>query len=240
MDTTAYGGVAARLREEILAGQRAPGERLAGERELCEEYRVSRITLRHALRLLAEEGLLHKRQGSGNYVAPHPTRRIPVMIDYTGSMRDHAPQLQRRLLESGWRPADEGQAAALQIAPGERVFVAERLDSLEGHPVAWDRAAVPQALAGRLTPGDLEQVDFLERWTKRGRFRVDYCEQTIEAVPASLALARWLALRSGAPLLQSTEVYFAGPDQPVGVFLSCYHPRHMCIRSRFRWGRGVA
>ena len=140
MTDTAYAKAASQLREEIFCGQHAPGGRLPGERELCGHLKVSRITLRHALRLLAGEGLIERRHGSGNYVVPHPTRRIPVMIDYTGSMREHAPKLKRELLVSDWRPVGGRQAAALQIEPEGTVLYAERVDTIERQPVAWDQA----------------------------------------------------------------------------------------------------
>lgn len=237
MNKTAYNVVAALLRQEILTGKRVAGERLAGERGLCAEFKVSRITLRHALRILAEEGLLRHRHRSGNYVAPHPTRRIPVMIDYTGSMREHAPHLQRKLLRSDWQPAADFQAETLRIAPGDTMLCAERLDTLQGHPVAWDRAVIVRKFGEKLTRADLGRVDFVERWMKRGRFQIVNCEQTIEAAPAEAATARLLGLPADGNLLRSLETYFAAGDEPAGCFVSFYHPQFICIRSQFRWGR---
>lgn len=237
MASKAYDVVAAQMRKEILDGKRLPGERLAGERVLCEYYRVSRITLRHALRLLSEEGLIQRRHGSGNYVAPNPTRRIPVMIDYTGSMRDHAPQLRRKLLKCRWQSAEQSQAAALQIEPETEVLYFERIDSLQGKTVAWDRAAIVRPFAEQLSIGDLSRVDFIEQWMRRGEFHIIKCEQMVEAVPATVEMARQLGMRTGRPVLQSTEIYFAETNLPAGVFVSCYHPQQICIRSRFRWGR---
>jgi len=237
MANPAYNVVAARMRDKILRSKLSPGERLPGEREMCEHFGISRITLRHALRLLAEEGLIERRHGSGNYVAPNPSRRIPVMIDYTGSMRDHAPQLRRKLLHSGWQLATPTQAAALQIALETQVLVAERADTLQGRTVAWDRAAIVRPFAEKLSAVDMARVDFLEQWMKRGRFRIVNCEQMIEAVSATAEMARPLGLRPGAPVLKSTEIYFAESNLPAGVFVSCYHPQQICIRSQFRWGR---
>jgi DNA-binding GntR family transcriptional regulator len=159
------------------------------------------------------------------------------MIDYTGSMRDHAPQLRRKLLHSGWQRATPAQAAALQIAPETEVLVAERADTLQGRTVAWDRAAIVRPFAKKLGAADLARVDFLEQWMKRNRFRIVNCEQMIEAASATTEIARPLGLRPGAPVLKSTEIYFAESNLPAGVFVSCYHPQQICIRSQFRWRR---
>lgn len=54
--------------KEDLKQRRFPGGRLPSEPELDRRFGVSRITLRHAIRLLCQEGLLEKRQGSGTFI----------------------------------------------------------------------------------------------------------------------------------------------------------------------------
>ncbi len=56
------------LRESILAGRLAPGDRLPAERDLAAQLGISRLTLRSALATLAAQGLLQVRQGSGYLV----------------------------------------------------------------------------------------------------------------------------------------------------------------------------
>src|SRR5688500_8446382 len=56
------------LRQLISQGALADRDVLPGEREMAERFGVSRVTVRKALQVLAEEGLLDQRQGSGNFV----------------------------------------------------------------------------------------------------------------------------------------------------------------------------
>ena len=65
---TKYLQLAALLRESIQEGKLKPGEKLRSENELTAAYGCSRQTVRHALSLLEEEGLLARRRGSGTYV----------------------------------------------------------------------------------------------------------------------------------------------------------------------------
>jgi DNA-binding GntR family transcriptional regulator len=60
--------IAARLREDVLAGRLAAGERLSQER-LAEQFRVSRVPIRDALRLLQAEGLIVAQPRGGTSVA---------------------------------------------------------------------------------------------------------------------------------------------------------------------------
>lgn len=62
-------GITARLREAILNGRYAFGERLPPEREMSEHFGASRSTVREALRRLEETGLVARRVGSGTFVS---------------------------------------------------------------------------------------------------------------------------------------------------------------------------
>lgn len=60
------------LKAKIQSGELAPGSRLPFERELCEAFGVQRITVRKALDMLVQDGLIYKRAGCGSFVnAPH-------------------------------------------------------------------------------------------------------------------------------------------------------------------------
>ena len=64
-----YQQIAGMLRREIAGGQLVVGQPLAPERQLAQQFGVSVVTLRKALQLLTDEGMLRRRQGSGNYVS---------------------------------------------------------------------------------------------------------------------------------------------------------------------------
>lgn len=63
-----YQQVARALKEEILDGVYPVGSRLPTEGGLCERFTVSRHTVREALRLLRDDGLVSSRQGAGTVV----------------------------------------------------------------------------------------------------------------------------------------------------------------------------
>lgn len=232
-----YAQVAARLRDRILSGHWGPGTVLPTEARLGKEFGISRITVRQALALLDEEGLIRRHQGSGTYVSPHPTRRIPLQIDYTGSIRAHAPQLRRKVLRFRREGLGREQAGTLGCEAGAAALYAERLDCLGPVPVAYDQAYIAPAYATRLTRSDLARVDFIEVWSRRQRIRIVTCRQTVEAVASSETVANRLGLPAGAPVLRSSELYHAAPSGPAGLFISYYHPGHICIASTYHWGR---
>lgn len=227
--------VAEKLRKDILTGRLEPGEKMKAERHLCDRFKASRITIRRALSTLEEERLVVRRHGSGTYLAESPARRIPLAIDFTDSVREHAPSLGRRLLLSRWDEAEGSIADALQLRAGEAILYAERVDSLDRRPVACDRVYIPETFADGLGKTELRHVDFVEVWTRACRFEIACCRQTVEAVAATAAVAGRLDLRREKPVLRATEVYIADGGQPAGMFVSHYDPDYICISSEQRW-----
>jgi GntR family transcriptional regulator len=233
---THYGQIANRLREFIRTGRWQPGERLPAERALCDQFKLSRITIRQALQLLESERLLERRHGSGTYVSPYPTRRIPLMIDYTGSMRLHAPKLRRRVVLQRWRQVDQEVAQGLAVALGQKYLYAERIDVLEdGQPVAWDKVHIAEPFAKELTTQHLARVDFVETWAKLCRLSIESCQQTVEAIEGSAEDSRKLNIPSGKPVLKSTEIYCTLHERRAGFFISYYRPDYICVSSTFDW-----
>src|SRR5258708_36728394 len=78
-----YQQVANALRAAILTRKFAPGEKLPPGNELAQYYKVARMTVQQAMRLLKDEGLIVSRQGSGVYVRSRTTRAIapPPLVE---------------------------------------------------------------------------------------------------------------------------------------------------------------
>ncbi len=233
----AYERAAAKLRRDILQGRLRPNERLPGERDLCGSLGVSRITVRLALDLLAEERLLVRRHGSGTYVSTSPRPVLPLGINYTGSVREHAPDLRRRLLSSRRATVREFPWAADLLPPDTVVLAVERIDSLGRQAVAWDCGLLAARGSSHAMPkADLASPDFTERWIKAGELDMITFDQTVTAVLAGADDAAHLGIKRGAPLLQTIEV-FSCRKGVAGVFLSRYVPAHIHLRGKFDFPR---
>ena len=232
---TAYNLVAETLREQILGGKYQPGQQLPTERELCEQFATSRITIRRAIQILEEELLVYRRQGSGTYISSQPTRKIPIInTDYFDSIARHAPQLKRRLDAHEWRAADAEVADALQILPGEQVLFARRIDHLESKPVTMDELFLPRRFASRITADDLTDLDFLERWDRAQGVVIDYSAQAIEAAPASETIAAHLQIPLAEPLLVAREVLHTVGGRIGGLIVSYYRHQYFRLHSIVR------
>lgn len=72
------------FRSAIVSGELQPGDKIETEEELSERFKVSRITVRNAISILADDGLLIKQQGKGTFVSkPKVSRDIIHVVNFT-------------------------------------------------------------------------------------------------------------------------------------------------------------
>jgi GntR family transcriptional regulator len=111
-----YFRIAAGLRAEIASGRLPVGARLPPIAALARTYAVAPVTVREALRLLTEEGLIWSRQGSGTFVADRAANSVIVPQDLDWPARTpNALQWRARVLQADDTPPplspDDGSAA---------------------------------------------------------------------------------------------------------------------------------
>ena len=192
------------LRGEIARGKWPPGTRLPPEAELAARFGVNRHTVRHATRVLADEGLLYSRRGAGVFVAAAP-------VDYPLSER---VRFHRNIELSGkvpgrtidaimTRPAGDAEAEALGLEPGQPVHVAEGVSLVDFKPVALFRSIYPAAVVPDL-PAALRQHDSVTQ-ALRACGVADYQRLVtrISARTADAVQAGKLQLEPGDPLLRT-------------------------------------
>ena len=149
------------LREAILSGRIRPGERLPGERQLCEEFGVGRPTLREALRSLEAIGMIEVRpgKGGGSYaVTPSETTlgdALASLVSLRGaSLEDLAEfRVDFEGENAAWaaRRADAGDIATLSALVVE-VREAGDVEALAEVDIRWHEA-LARATKNRLRIG---------------------------------------------------------------------------------------
>ncbi len=223
MKETAYTRLFNVLQERILSRDYDLGEKLPPERAMCEEFGISRITCRHAIRLLQERGLVERFPGRGTFVRSIRPRKVPILInDYSESIKKEAPNTGRKLLT--WTeivPPDE-IAEILGLFKSETCRFAERIDFLDEEPLAFDKAYLPKPYSGGLAEATLARVDFLDVWLEEQGLRLSHVWNAIEAVMATGEMKRKLQLSSSCPMLKSTDIMYAPGNKPLAVFVTFY------------------
>ncbi len=154
-----YEQLANHLRTDIALGTYQPGMRLPTEAQLCEEYGVSRITVRRATKELIEEGLLEAKQGKGVFVAtPKVTIHAMALDGFSsfGKVRysEEGKNSHITVHQKSRRNATSKEARWLEIPKNALVAELTRTLSIEGVPIMLDRSVY----AENRFPGMLDKV----------------------------------------------------------------------------------
>ncbi|MFI5952255.1 GntR family transcriptional regulator [Cryptosporangium sp. NPDC051539] len=145
-----YIAIAGELRDRITTEKLAPHTLIPSERELSDQYGVSRMTARHALSLLENE-YVYRRPPRGTFVAE------PRVQFHIGSFSDEITRVGRRpAAQVVWaeeREPSPSAREALDLAPGATVHALHRLRFADDEPIALETTYFPS----ELTPGLLQQ-----------------------------------------------------------------------------------
>jgi DNA-binding GntR family transcriptional regulator len=218
------------ITDEIARGTYRPGDRLPTERALCDRFSVSRVTLRRALRALAEDGILNPSQGRGWFVATGPLSEPPnALLSFTEMAAALGLVASARIVHAGVRPATIDEAEALRIAPGADLFHIQRVRLLDGVPIAVDESRVPLNVAPSLPDEDLTTGSLYATLARHGVEPI-WAEFTVLAEQADPRCSRLLGLEAGEPLLVARQTTYDAHDRPIELG----HMRYRGDRYRFR------
>jgi len=194
-----YGALAAALRQRVIDGEWPPGTALPAETSLAAEHGVALGTLRRALELLAEQGLIERRHGKGTFVRAGLSGAPMLRFFRFGAGDGEVPQ--SRILARQSVRASAEVARRLGIARGDPVLRLHRLRSLCGQPRLFEEIWLPLPLFEPLLEvplsdwGDLLYPFFVERCG----VAVARATDEISFSPLTAAQARALELVCGHP-----------------------------------------
>jgi GntR family transcriptional regulator len=194
--TIRYHQIADELRARVTSGEYAAGRLLPSESELSAEFGASRVTVRKALELLRDGGLVDARQGFGWFVAGEPVRQpLARLATIEDQMRASGVKPERRVLEFAFERAPRDVARALGSAQTLRV---RRLNLADGEPFAIVTVWCAADLAQNLSRADVERSPFYELLD----VPLSGATQTIGADVVSADEAKLLKVPAGSPVLR--------------------------------------
>ena len=133
------------IKNDIATGKLKENEKIPTETELCELYATSRITVRKAIELLTEDGLVIKKQGIGTFISAKKLNRVmdKVMSFSEICINDHkVPSAE--LISVGWVKPTAAVVRELKIPEDEKVIRIYRLRLSNEEPVMLEETFFSQ------------------------------------------------------------------------------------------------
>jgi GntR family transcriptional regulator len=211
------------IREKIASGEWEVGTSIPSERELSEQYGLSRMTVRQSVMDLVKEGILYREQGRGTFVArPKITQQLMRLTGFSEDMQARQQRPTAKLIQASLETADEDTAEILRIKPGQQFFRLERLRLADDEPLAIETCLLSFIGCEKLLGEDFEQNSLYDLLENKYGIPPMEAEQEIEAGLAKDEEARWLKVKSGSPVLLIRRTTYNERGQPFEYTKSVY------------------
>lgn len=217
-----YHRVEITLAERIRSGVYADGL-LPAERVLAEEFKVARVTIRHALRRLEERGLIARQQRRGTSAISDlesPLRRR-LLREHVDQFLDRGRTDQRKVLRFGFTAPSPQVADALGLKGTDSVLRIVRLRSRNGSPLTYTESFIPGHLAHILDRSRLAKEALIQA-LESGGVKVGAARQSVRAERCPEEIATALGITPHEPVLRLERIVFDSADAAVQLLQGWY------------------
>lgn len=218
-----YLQIANKIQAAIEEKSIAPGALLPPAQILCEQFGVSKMTLRQAYSVLEHKGYLEARRGIGTYALDgRIEKKIAGMLSFSEEVAARGGVPSSKVLSIRTVAPTHGAQAFLGLQSGENVYELKRLRLSDGRPLAIEIVQVPE----KFFPG-FDQFD----WKKESFYKVaedtygcilSHCLSEIVATSATCEQMQLLNIESNNPLLTINRKSYSKDGIPIEFSITCY------------------
>ncbi len=212
-----YQEISQKLLEQITSGVYKKGDNLPTEEALTQQYHVSRVTIRQAIQLLANEGYVQKKQGSGTKVTFSKysvfLERSAKIISFSEEMRLQGKTSSSRLLSFELLASSPMTASELNLPADTPFFSYERLLLADDMPYCLENGFLPANVFSDFSPHDLASSKF-NYYRQRG-ISIYSSHQTVHAILPDKKTAELLNISRRKPILKINNITFKSNQKPL-------------------------
>lgn len=194
------------LKQRIYSNE-FPDKKLPDERSLAESYGVSRSSIKRALNILAGQGIIFKKRGSGTFVNPLYLKNQPIFhnegsnLGVTDSYQIDGQKPTIELLNFQVIPANEDLQQALFLSPGDFVYQLERLRRLDGEPFMIETGFIPIKILPELSVENVTSSIF----------------NFVEATKKKTVTKSFMSVMAEPSTQRDRDLLKISPQEPVGI-----------------------
>lgn len=216
------------IKKAIEDGELKPDNQIPSERELCNKYNVSRITVRQAIAEAVNEGLLYKIQGKGTFVKQSKIEQgLVKLTSFSKTLLNKGLKASSQVIKKDIIPIN------FQVANILNLDLSEQVVNMGVLGLANDESAVYYDSYFAFDIG-MEMIKAAERRVKLNKafstydlyedvnIIIDTINQTIEAVNCNKEIAKLLKVPEGTALLVITSIIYSRDKKPIEFKTAMY------------------
>jgi len=210
------------IRKEIESGKWAVGERIPSERQLSQDFDVSRMTLRQAIQTLVDEGILQRQVGSGTYVSSSKVQeKMSGTTSFTEITESQGKQPSSKTVSYHVADPSISEIEKLKLHDGDQVLRMERIRYADKQPICFEVATIPIGIVDSLNKKDITSSLYKALEDKAG-LKLGDATQTVSAILASEKIANFLNVKRGSAILRVRQITTLDDERPFEYVRSQY------------------
>lgn len=190
------------LIKKISEGLWKPGDCIASERELCELYGVSRMTIRQAIGELVQEGILMRIKGKGTFVCDQTLKQQDIM-SFTDIIKKTGKTLESEVLEFIEIDTPEKYQS---IFSSDKLFKIKRKRIVDNECIALETVYIPKEYCEKIDKNMLKNSLF--KILESSGYSIEYSESSIGAILMDDELGRIFNVENMVPMLKISSKTF--------------------------------
>ena len=203
------------LKDNIENNTWREGEKIPSEKELCEKFKVSRITVRRSISMLESEGLIKTVRGSGSFAQKAKyDQTLAKMVSFHQTLTDKGVKGSTKVEDVESIFAGFLIGGLLNLSTGESVLKLTLIGEGDGKPIVQYESYFPLSLGTKVLEKAREfekrnqAFSTIDLYKEIGGWRPNRIKQTLEATVATENLSRSLKIKVGTPILMVTSVIY--------------------------------
>ena len=196
------------LTNRIKSGELEVGAKLSTEKEMCDLYGCSRLTVRKALEELTREGYIYKIQGKGTFVKERTPQKqnFSVITSCSTLIRSQNMTPTKKILFEGIVPATADIAQRLGLHEGDSVLEYRRVYFANGTPVIYGRSYFYASVLPGIESFYLQNQSIITLLKEKYDLEIHCSNRELRAVVSDETTSRLLGTPNRFPLLQVTDL----------------------------------
>lgn len=201
--------------DRIQNGDWKPDKLIPTEQELMKEFNVSRTTIRQAVSILVQEGMVEKKQGRGTIVKSRKlSGNLTQLKGFAEEVLERGQTPRSRLIRAEFKYNLYHEMSMLDVKDDQPILLIERIRFADEMPVALERTCWPKDIGDILIKYDLDEARYYEILEKYNVY-LNRAKEKISAINATINEADELGIRAGEALLEMTRLSFGVNDRPI-------------------------
>jgi len=218
-----YAQIADALRALLVSGTASVGMPLPPERILCEQFKVSRMTLRQAFDTLEREGLIESHRGRGTFVAPvKMQKKQQQMRSFTEEIRARGGVPSSKLIAFRTVKQHGADRDFFGLPDSELLYEVERVRYADGAPVALELVHIPQYLCPNLDRFDLVSQSLYRLMEENYGLALAHCTEEMSACRPTSGQRKLLQIPAAVAVLSVRRRTYSDKETPVELAVTTF------------------